>query len=212
MPAAAPASVIYSNFGAGQTYYTTGGNAVGNGLDFSGSNYAEGESFTPGANANFGSVTVALSCSTACPASDNFTISLDSDSGDSPGATIESFIFTAKTLNSLGLSNTPIVATSVLKPLLTSGTQYWITVTSSIAYAITWNWNNTGDVNDQAISADGGASWFSPSGLTPGAFEVDSPTVVGGTPEPGSGLLISGGLLLGGLYKRLAALRSRRQN
>jgi hypothetical protein len=203
VPGVAPASVIFTNFGAGQSYNTTGGNGVGN--DFVGDNLGEGESFTPTANVNFGSVVVALSCSTGCPASDNFTISLNSDSGGMPGAAIESFIFTGKTLNVLGLNNTPITATSLLKPLLTSGTQYWITVTSSIAYAITWNWNTTNDGNSQAISTDGGGSWFANSGLTPGAFEVDSAAIVTGSPEPGAGLLLSTALLALWKFRRRLA-------
>ena len=198
-PAVAPASVIFTDFGAGHSYDITGGNPIGNAFD--GNNYAEGESFTPAANANFGSVSVAMGCNVGCPVAANFTISLTSDSGDSPGAAIESFIFTSFTLGATGLNNAPIIATSVLKPLLTSGTQYWITVASSIAYSSTWNWNSTGDTADQAISVDGGASWFSPSGLTPGAFEVDS-AATATTPEPGTSLLLGAGLLGVGLFFR----------
>lgn len=190
-PAIAPASVIFTNFGAGQTYDTTVGNPIGNAFD--GNNYAEGDTFAPVTNAIFGSVQVALSCTFGCPAAENFTFALNSDAGGQPGVVIESFHFPATMLGPLGTNNVPVTATSILKPLLTAGTPYWITVTSSISFSIAWNSNSTGDAADQAISIDGGASWFSPSGLTPGAFEVDSAAV----PEPGAGLLISGGLFVG---------------
>jgi hypothetical protein len=193
-PAIAPASVIFTNFGAGHSYDTTGGNPIGNAFD--GSNYAEGDTFTPAASATFGSVQVALSCSFGCPAAENFTIAVSSDAGGGPGALIESFNFPATTLGPLGTNNVPVTAASILKPLLTAGTPYWITVTSSLSYSIAWNWNLTGDTADQAISIDGGSSWFSPSGLTPGAFEVNSATT-SPVPEPNAGLMISGGLLIG---------------
>ncbi len=199
-PAIAPASVIFTNFGAGPTYNTTGGNPDGNAFD--GSNYAEGDTFTPTANATFGSVQVALSCNVGCPVADNFTIALRADAASQPGAVIESFIFSATTLGPLGTNNVPVMATSILKPLLTAGTPYWVTVASSLSYSIAWNWNSTGDTANEAISTDGGASWFSPSGLTPGAFEVDSAATI---PEPGAGLLISGGLLMGMLGTRIRA-------
>src|SRR5579862_8596228 len=76
-PTVAPASVIFTNFGAGRSYDITGGNPIGNAFD--GNNYAEGESFTPAANANFASVSVALSCNIGCPVAANFAISLRSD-------------------------------------------------------------------------------------------------------------------------------------
>lgn len=200
VPAVAPASVIFTNFGAGQTYDINSANAVGNGFD--GNNYGEGESFTPTASANFGSVSVALSCVFGCGSGENFIISLRSDSSDAPGAAIESFIFTGATLGDFGSNNAPISASSVLKPLLNSGTRYWITVTSSLAYSIAWNLDTTGDTNDQALSTDGGATWNSPTGLTPGAFEVDSAAVTNPMPEPASGFLLTGGLLLGWLVRR----------
>jgi hypothetical protein len=193
LPAVAPASVIFTNFGSGMSYNTTGGNAVGNAFD--GNNYGEGETFTPSATATLGSIEVELSCAVSCPASDNFTIALRSDSGGSPGGVIEGFVFTNTTLNSLGLNNTPITAASVAMPTLTAGTAYWVTVMSSINDAIAWNWNSTGDSANQAISPDGGANWFAPSGLTPGAFQVNSAAGTA-TPEPTTLMLIGGSLSL----------------
>jgi hypothetical protein len=135
---------------------------------------------------------VALSCFFACPG--DFTISLHADAGDLPGATLENFNVSGGALGTFGDNNPPVKVTSVFMPVLTAGARYWVTVSSSDADSIEWNLNSTGDKSDEAISTDGAATWFSPSGLTPGAFEVD------GTPEPTSLLLL--GTLLSGLALR----------
>lgn len=197
LPGVALASVIYSNFGVGQSYNTAVGNFVGN--DLVGDNLAEGDTFTPTSTATFGSLDIALSCVVSCP--DPFTVALTRDGGDQPGAVIESFTVAGASLGALGVNNPPIVLDSVVLPLLMAGTQYWVTALSDLNNSIAWSLNSTDDTSDQAISSDGGASWFSPSGLTPGAYEVDS---LAAAPEPGT-LALLGSSLFG-----LAALRRRR--
>jgi hypothetical protein len=199
MPAAASASVIFTNFGPSLAYDVTQGNSVGN--DFVGDNLAQGDSFMPLNTAVFSSATLALSCVTGCPAATNFTIDLTADSSDSPGAIIESFSLTAVSLKALGNNNTPITVNSILNPTLIAGTRYWITVSSSVNYSLVWNNDSTGDTRDQAISSDGGATWFAPSGATPSALEVDSSAA---TPEPSTAAFLTvAGLLLGLARKRL---------
>jgi hypothetical protein len=197
-PSGAVAATLFSNFGPSQSYDVTDGAVVGN--DFAGNNLAEGSTFTLSANATFGSLSVALSCSISCP--DLFTVSLRRDSGDTPGTLIESFTRSGTLLGSLGAHNAPLVFNSALSPTLTGGVQYWLTVSSVIQNSIVWNSNNTGDHSDQATSTDGGATWFSPSGLTPGAYEVDSLV----TPLPAALPLFATGLgalgLLGWRRKR----------
>jgi hypothetical protein len=184
----ASASTVFTNFGSGMSYDTSQGNPVGN--DFAGDNAAEANSFILSGNAKLQSLVVPLSCVVSCQGSENFTISLAANSGGSPGAVIERFAFTGVTLGALGNNNAPIIATSVLSPLLVGGTEYWITLTSSPSFAIAWNLNSTGDTSAQASSTDGGATWFSPSGMTPSALQVN-----GIIPEPSAGLLLGGGLL-----------------
>ena len=202
LPASASAAtILFTNFGSSMAYDTTQGNPVGN--DFAGDNAAEGDSFMIGSAATFSSANLALSCVVGCPAAMNFTVDLTADSGDSPGAIIESFAFTNVTLGALGNNNTPITVTSVLHPLLAASTQYWITVSSSLSYSIVWNNNSTGDTNDQAVSSDGGATWFSPSGATPGALQVNGN--LSAAPEPSGGLLAAAGLIAAWqLRKRIA--------
>jgi hypothetical protein len=192
LPAIAPASIIFTNLGAGQSYDMTQGNPVGN--DFAGDNAAQGDTFTPTASATLSSIEVALTCIVDCPASESFTVALRANIADAPGAVIESFTFTGRTLGALGNNNPLITATSVLHPTLTAGTQYWITVSSLVNFAISWNDNGTGDTSDQAISSDGGASWFSPSGMTPSAYEVDG--TITGVPEPSTTILFGSAVML----------------
>jgi hypothetical protein len=191
---------VFSNLGAGQSYDTTSGNPVGNAFDSN--DYAEGVSFTPSATTNFGSVSLALSCFFVCP--DDYTVDLTADAGAQPGAVIESFTLSGAALGPVGNNNPLVVAKSVLYPLLTAGTAYWITTSSSLDDSITWNFNSTGDTSPEAISTDGGASWFSPSGLTPGALEVDP------APEPAAVLLLASAMLVLAMRKRLGCLAGRR--
>jgi hypothetical protein len=188
-------TIVFTNLGAGLTYNTGAANFVGNAFD--GNLYGEGNTFTPTINSKLSSIDIALSCmfSGGCP--DTFTVSLETNSGDAPSTILENFFVTGTSLGLLGSNNAPIVLTSILKPTLANGTQYWVTVTSDINDSIGWNLNSTVDANDEAISTNGGLAWFSPSGLTPGAYEVNGATTTTITPEPSSlGLMFIGLLSL----------------
>jgi hypothetical protein len=206
MPAVLPATVIYTNFAASSPLYdTVNGNLVANfGL---GSDFGQGETFTPGVNATLTLLRLGLGCNFAnpngsptCTSADSYVITLSSDAGNQPGTTIESFLIAGDSLSLFGANLVPVVLTSVLNPTLTAGKQYWVTATTTSANGIGWNLNTTGDAADQALSVDGGANWFVPSGATPGAFEVDG-NASGSVPEPGTTLLLSGGLLTGLILK-----------
>lgn len=172
-------NILFTNFGVAHSYNTGVGNTVGNAFD--GNNYAEGDTFTPSFSESFTSLTIALSCLSVCP--DNFDVSLTGSAGGAPGAVLTNFIVNPASLGAFGANNAPLALNAVLSPMLTAGTQYWITVDSDLNDSIAWNLNSTGDVAAHAISLDGGLTWFSPSGQTPGAFEVHGVTAV---PEPAS--------------------------
>jgi hypothetical protein len=128
---------------------------------------------------------------------------LAADGGDQPGTLLESFSVAGASLGGFGASFTPLTLNSVVYPRFVQGSVYWVTVTADLNDAAAWNLNTSGDTSDQAISMDGGVTWFSPSGNTPGALEVDA-TV----PEPGPALmLLLGGALLCGRRIGLIARR-----
>jgi hypothetical protein len=197
-PAVASADTIFSNFGAGFAYNASEGNVVGNAFD--GNDYAEGDTFTPSSTVTFGSLRIALSCFSGCPAPDAFLVSLTVDNGDQPGTVLESFGVAGSSLGLFGAHNAPLVLNSAVKPLLIAGNQYWVTVAADAKDSIEWNLNSTGDPSDQAISTDNASTWFSPSGQTPGAYEVDSASSP--VPEPRyPGLLLCIGVL-GGIIRK----------
>jgi hypothetical protein len=193
----AHATVIFSNFGPGLSYDTSGGNPIGNLSD--GNTYGEAGVFTTGSAADaLDSIQIALSCAFSCL--DPVVVTLSSDNSGQPGAILESFQLAAVMLGTLGDNNPPLLLTSALEPVLAANTQYWVTVSSDLNDSIAWNWNLAGDTSPEALSVDGGVSWFAPSGLTPGAFEVNTVSIA--SPEPSSlGLMLGAGLLLACLWR-----------
>ena len=192
--AAAPtaqAGVVFTNFGPSLAYDTGSGNPVGNAFD--GNDYAGGDAFTPSQTGVLSSLRLALSCAFGC--ADPFNVSLTADNGDQPGTVLENFTVQGTALGAFALNNPPLLLTSLVHPQLHLGTQYWVAISSPISDAISWNLNTSGDSSDQAISTDGGATWFSPSGNTPSALEV-SVAPAATTPEPGTLAFLLGGAML----------------
>jgi hypothetical protein len=186
--------VVFSNFGAGFSYNIISGNFAGN--DFGGDVAAEGDTFTPASSLNFSSLNIALSCFVTGLCPDNFTVALNQDNGGVPGVALESFTVTGGSLGAFGSSNAPLVLTSILKPLLTAGTAYWVTVSADANDSVVWNWNSTGDPSIEAFSPDAGTSWFA-LGFTPGAYQVNATSAtISDTPEPSTFVLLAPMMLL----------------
>lgn len=203
--AAWASSILYTNFGSGLSYNTALANTVGN--DFIGDNLGQGDSFKTSVTSTVGDVLIALGDFFSSTNTSAITVSLDSNASGLPGGTLESWTIAPGTLGSVGNNNAPIDLTSVLHPTLTSGTLYWLTATTDTGDTIGWGLDTTGDPHNTATSIDGGATWFdsTSTGLTPGAFQVDGPTIVNtGVPEPGTLVLLGSGLAL-------AARRSRQR-
>jgi hypothetical protein len=209
--APARADIVFSNFGPSFSYNTGAGNFIGNGQDFSGNNYAEGATFTPTTSADFSSLDIALSNFFGPTNTDTLTVSLDANSSGVPGAALESLNVLPGVLGTFGNNNPPLVLDSVLHPLLTAGTQYWVTVSDATGTdSNVWNWNATGDASSAAISTDGGTTWFSPSG-TPGAYQVNG-TPMQTVPAPSIGVGFPAFLAVGGFLFGARLLQRRRIN
>jgi hypothetical protein len=202
IPAVSFADVIAGNFGPSHSYEKAEGNFAGN--DFVGDDFTQAIGFTPVNSGVTSSLILGLNCFYSGQCNNNFTVSLETDSGGQPSGTgLESFTLAGTSLAILGqsASYSTLTLTSTLKPVLVAGTLYWIVVSPDVAGndAIVWNFNNIGDaISDAAYSEDGGLTWIGGPNEpgaepTPGAFEVDG-TIV---PEPSSiGLLLTSGLVL----------------
>jgi hypothetical protein len=191
IPARADA-VIFSNLGPGNSYNGGAGRSLGDPGD--GDYVTLGNAFTVGATSmNLSAIDVAAGL---LRGTNQLTIDLDADSGGSPGAVIESFtiknampVFTTVSMDNL------VTATSVLHPLLTAGTQYWVvlSVPDDGSTWAAWNLNSTGDTGPVVISHDGVMG--DPQTITRGAMEILGQSSV---PEPSTLVMLgtSGVVLL----------------
>jgi hypothetical protein len=212
-PAAADPVVLFNNMGAGQNSFTAdNGWNFGNVLGFGAVNLTSAVSFTAASTANLANVVVPLTLvfPATGTASGNFTISLTQNNAGQPGTLIEDWIVPA---SNLGTANNPALITyfSSLTPLLTAGTQYWLTVSGNSALKGFWNLNNTGDtLTDSVMNTFGGSPpvWNIVSSSIPsdirGAMAVNGVTPV---PLPAAGWLLLSGLGgLGALARRRKAV------
>jgi hypothetical protein len=178
-PAVSRADILFTNFGPGFSYNANVGNFVGD--DGAGDNAAQADTFTSGLTETLSSIEIALSCFGPCGGV--VDVSLRTNAAGLPGGVLETFIVVDATLSALGTNNSPITLNSILHPLLTSGTAYWVSVTGDPANSVAWNLNTTGDASPELFSPDGGATWLS-LGFTPGAYEVNGQGSA--VPEPAS--------------------------
>jgi hypothetical protein len=195
--ASAPAqagSVLFTNLGAGDSYNGSDGWTLGSPdpNDY----LTVGSAFTAGATAALGTIEVAAGI---VRGTNLLTISLDADSGGAPGAVIESFTLN-NAMPAFGTvsSGSLVTATSVLHPLLTAGTQYWVvlnTPNDGTTWAA-WNLNTIGD-SGPFFQTDNGSPPF-PGPNTRGAMRITGQAV----PEPSSMALAGTALLMIGCCLR----------
>jgi hypothetical protein len=172
-------SVIFSNLRPGDSYGSTGW-TLGN--PFTGDFFVVGSSFTSSGNFNLATIEVAASFVSG---TNRLFISLEADAGGSPGALIESFTVD-DAMPTLGTvtSGHLVTATSLLHPLLTAGTQYWVAlgVPHDGTWAA-WNLNSTGDTG--AMFQNNHGSVPAPFTDTRGAIRISAESI----PEPSAFVL-----------------------
>jgi hypothetical protein len=159
------AIIIYTSFGAGQSYDTGVDRVVGN---EAGASYEDAMPFTATMTGPLASITVPV-FNVLAPSEINF--SLNVNNGTVPGTALESW-----TLTGLPGLTTLSTMTSTSNPTLTAGVKYWLI--ASVTGTSTqdgWYLANSGSPTGFLYSSTGGATWGVPTGNTTiCAFELDS--------------------------------------
>jgi glucose/arabinose dehydrogenase len=187
-------SIIFSNFGPGQSFQPGGYSVSGAGMTVlppNGFGAAVALSFTPTSNFHFSSVELPLVWFSG---TDSFIVYLMSDAGGSPGTILETFPITG-----LPSNNTPAVTmfVSTNHTPLEAGTTYWIAA-APVANdtAGFWLMNPTG-ASGYSRTANDSKTWLPQVGASP-AMEVDgTPMTFGGGISNSGTLTVSGSVLSG---------------
>ena len=174
----ANAGIIFSDLDVGNAYSIIGGYHITD-------SQPVGMTFTAPMDFRLGELDLALSAALFSSTANGLQVSLNADSGGSPGTVLSTW-----TLNNLPLSTVcctlqKVVAASPID--LTFGSLYWVVATTSDPMAnFVWNFNLVG-------ASSSGPAIVPALTSTPfllGAFQVTS------IPEPGSVALCVGGLAL----------------
>jgi hypothetical protein len=175
--------VVYSDFGPGQTYGSSLNDAAG-ATSFIGEDVGYADPFTPASTVTFASVLLPLS---SVAGTKSLVVSLRPSVSGSPGAPIESFTVTG--LPSFPTS-TVYQLNSLLDPVLTAGSTYWIAIFPGGSNTVAgWNFDSVG-VNGGAANVNGSNTWTQNPDNTSSAFEVLGNPLA--TPEPASLSMLAG--------------------
>jgi hypothetical protein len=194
--APARADIIFNDFGPGGTYNTSTGYTISGPTSNVGTAFTQGNAFTITPTSDFLLQQVQLAVGLVSGPNE-VVVTLRADAGGKPGAVLESFTFNGQ-MGNFGNFNPPLVADSVLHPLLEAGMPYWlIAEPGDPSTWAAWNLNSIGATGPRAISQAGGP--FSVQTDTLATFEITGTPFVPTVPEPSSLALLSlGGLALAG--------------
>jgi hypothetical protein len=169
---------VFSNFGTGDTYTTNSSWQLGGPADWPYYHDGWGAAFTPAQSASLDTLRVVLNHQGE---GNEFDVSVWSDSGNFPGAVLESFHFS----NAADVfPGTLLEANSTVRPLLAAGAQYWVVVSVPSSPRVWGGWHQSlSSIGDQGrwVYMINGGPWEAvvwTEGFTRGVFEVI------GTPIP----------------------------
>ena len=175
-------TTLFSTLGPGDTYQTNVGWTIGY------PDWEQGNQFSFAAAAPYYLDTIELAVGYVS-GTNELDVWLMSDAAGEPGAIIEAFNFVGL-MGQSGHSNPLLVGTSVLRPVLTPGTDYWLI--ASAPNSDTWAaWNFASPAVAGLHAWRQGAGAWSVSTNTMAAFRVS------GTPIPAPGAILLGGIGVG---------------
>jgi hypothetical protein len=125
--------------------------------------------FMPTATGALSSVAVALSVNSG---QNGAVLQLVDDNGGVPSTTVLE-TWTLRHLRPFSAGTfTPESVRSILHPVLSAGTKYWLVAKGVAGTTLdTWSWNNVG-VGGALLSLNNGSTWMTPGAGTAGAFKV----------------------------------------
>lgn len=184
--------VIFSNFGAGDSYDTSGGLLISSEDSSLGGKSTVGFAFTTPGGGPFSYDTVSLAVG-LMEGENLFDLSLAEDSGNFPGVEIETLQFINQMVSEP--SGSIISANSLHHPVLSPTTQYWLLAsTTGENTVVKWFFNDIGDSGPSATQF--GINPLTVTTSTRGAFRI--------IPEPSSLLLLAIGVAgLAGLRRKI---------
>jgi len=190
----AGASVIYTDFGTGQSFNGSGSSGIT-------STVGAAAVFTASLTATLTSIDIAAK---VISGTTSFTVKIANDSSNSPGTVIESM-----TITSIPSTAAVVTATSSLNPTLTSGTKYWLEVVGAGSASGSWFNNSQSALGNRSTSSNGGSAWTTGSLSVLPAFDING-TAGTSSPEPSSAVLLFVPLGAVIAYQRMKAAKSGR--
>ena len=198
-------TVLFNDFGAGNTYNETTGWTV-SGTGSIGTSFTQANLFTLGGSGAESISQIDIGINNASGVT-TFYASIWTDVGNLPGTEVSgAFWGSLTTTGSFGACDDCVTSiTGIAGLTLTGGDQYFLIlgpVSTSDTSWNAWNWNSTGVNGLDLFSEDGGTTWSSNGNNLLGAFDAIGGAP--GVPEPGTLLLLGSGSI------GVAALRRRK--